>query len=78
MSVSNLFYKLFLTFMGVVLILTLIVTISNKSSVFDLVVMIATEIGIVVFTIRLYNKIKSKNLGRGYRKKTMDSSKVSK
>jgi len=78
MSVSNLFYKLFLTFMGVVLILTFIVTISNKSSVFDLVVMIATEIGIVVFTIRLYNKIKSKNLGRGYRKKTMDSSKVSK
>jgi Ca2+/Na+ antiporter len=69
MSVSNLFYKLFLTFMGVVLILTLIVTISNKSSVFDLLVMIATEIGIVVFTIRLYNKIKSKNLGRGYGKK---------
>jgi hypothetical protein len=78
MSVSNLFYKLFLTFMGVVLILTLIVTISNKSSVFDLVVMIATEIGIVVFTIWFYNKINSKKLGRGYRKKTMDSSKVSK
>jgi flagellar biogenesis protein FliO len=54
--------------MGVVLILTLIVTISNKSSVFDLLVMIATEIGIVVFTIWLYNKIKKK-LGRGYRKK---------
>jgi Ca2+/Na+ antiporter len=69
MSVSNLFYKLFLTFMGVVLILTLIVTISNKSSVFDLLVMIATEIGIVVFTIWLYNKIKSKNLGRRYGKK---------
>jgi Ca2+/Na+ antiporter len=69
MSVSNLFYKLFLTFMGVVLILTLIVTISNKSSVFDLVVMIATEIGIVVFTIWFYNKINSKKLGRGYRKK---------
>ncbi len=69
MSVSNLFYKLFLTFMGVVLILTFIVTISNKSSVFDLVVMIATEIGIVVFTIWFYNKIKSKKLGRGYRKK---------
>jgi Ca2+/Na+ antiporter len=69
MSVSNLFYKLFLTFMGVVLILTLIVTISNKSSVFDLRVMIATEIGIVVFTIWFYNKIKSKQLGRGYRKK---------
>ena len=69
MSVSNLFYKLFLTFMGVVLILTLIVTISNKSSVFDLLVMIATEIGIVVFTIWLYNKIKSKKLGRGYGKK---------
>jgi hypothetical protein len=69
MSVSNLFYKLFLTFMGVVLILTLIVTISNKSGVFDLLVMIATEIGIVVFTIWLYNKIKNKKLGRGYRKK---------
>ena len=69
MSVSNLFYKLFLTFMGVVLILTFLVTISNKSSVFDLVVMIATEIGIVVFTIWFYNKIKSKKLGRGYRKK---------
>ena len=69
MSVSNLFYKLFLTFMGVVLILTLIVTISNKSSVFDLLVMIATEIGIVVFTIWLYNKIKNKKLGRGYEKK---------
>ena len=69
MSVSNLFYKLFLTFMGVVLILTLIVTISNKSSVFDLLVMIATEIGIVVFTIWFYNKIESKKLGRGYRKK---------
>jgi hypothetical protein len=69
MSVSNLFYKLFLTFMGVVLILTFIVTISNKSSVFDLVVMIATEIGIVVFTIWFYNKIKNKKLGRGYRKK---------
>jgi hypothetical protein len=69
MSVSNLFYKLFLTFMGVILILTLIVTISNKSSVFDLRVMIATEIGIVVFTIWFYNKIKSKQLGRGYRKK---------
>jgi hypothetical protein len=55
--------------MGVVLILTFIVTISNKSSVFDLVVMIATEIGIVVFTIWLYNKIKSKKLGRGYGKK---------
>jgi hypothetical protein len=64
--------------MGVVLILTFIVTISNKSSVIDLVVMIATEIGIVVFTIWFYNKIKSKKLGRGYRKKTMDSSKVSK
>jgi Ca2+/Na+ antiporter len=69
MSVSNLFYKLFLTFMGVVLILTLIVTISNKSSVFDLLVMIATEIGIVVFTIWFYNKIESKKLGRGYGKK---------
>jgi hypothetical protein len=69
MSVSNLFYKLFLTFMGVVLILTFIVTISNKSSVFDLVIMIATEIGIVVFTIWFYNKIKNKKLGRGYRKK---------
>jgi Ca2+/Na+ antiporter len=69
MSVSNLFYKLFLTFMGVVLILTFIVTISNKSSVFDLVVMIATEIGIVVFTIWFYNKIKNKKLGKGYRKK---------
>jgi hypothetical protein len=69
MSVSNLFYKLFLTFMGVVLILTLIVTISNKSSVFDLPVMIATEIGIVVFTIWFYNKIESKKLGRGYGKK---------
>jgi len=69
MSVSNLFYKLFLTFMGVVLILTFIVTISNKSSVFDLLVMIATEIGIVVFTIWFYNKIKNKKLGRGYRKK---------
>lgn len=69
MSVSNLFYKLFLTFMGVVLILTFIVTISNKSSDFDLVVMIATEIGIVVFTIWFYNKIKNKKLGRGYRKK---------
>ena len=69
MSVSNLFYKLFLTFMGVVLILTLIVTISNKSSVFDLLVMIATEIGIVVFTIWFYNKIKNKKLGRGYGKK---------
>ena len=68
MSVSNLFYKLFLTFMGLVLILTLLVTISNKSSVFDFLVMIATEIGIVVFTIWLYNKIKSKKLG-GYRKK---------
>lgn len=69
MSVSNLFYKLFLTFMGVVLILTLLVTISNKSSVFDLLVKIATEIGIVVFAIWLYKKIKSKNLGRGYGKK---------
>ena len=69
MSVSNLFYKLFLTFMGVVLILTLILTISNKSTVFDLLVMIATEIGIVVFTIWLYNKIKNKKLGRGYGKK---------
>lgn len=69
MSVSNFFYKLFLTFMGVVLILTFIVTISNKSSVYDLLVMIATEIGIVVFTIWLYNKIKSKNLGRRYGKK---------
>jgi hypothetical protein len=69
MSVSNLFYKLFLTFMGVVLILTFIVTISNNSSVFDLVIMIATEIGIVVFTIWFYNKIKNKKLGRGYRKK---------
>jgi Ca2+/Na+ antiporter len=69
MSVSNLFCKLFLTFMGVVLILTLIVTISNKSSVFDLLVMIATEIGIVVFTIWFYNKIESKKLGRGYGKK---------
>ncbi len=68
MSVSNLFYKLFLTFMGVVLILTFIVTISNKSSVFDLVIMIATEIGIVVFTIWFYN-IKNKKLGRGYGKK---------
>jgi hypothetical protein len=69
MSVSNLFYKLFLTFMGAVLILTFIVTISNKSSIFELVVMIATEIGIVVFTIWFYNKIKNKKLGRGYGKK---------
>jgi Ca2+/Na+ antiporter len=60
MSVSYLFYKLFLTFMGVVIILTLIVTISNKSSVFDFLVMIATEVGIIVFTIWLYNKIKSR------------------
>ena len=64
--------------MGVVLILTLIVTISNKSSVFDLVVMIATEIGIVVFTIWFYNKIQAKNLAEDIGKKTMDSSKESK